>query len=608
MRLFINDFLIELKPDVKIAKTIQSNDIGSVNTRQANYTNTFEIPKTSSNIKALQMLGIEGNDSNIPYQKNECSLFADSGEAIVYKGWAVISETDETFKCNIYDGIVDLYKAIQNFTLADLDITELQHDKTPANILASQDLSLPYAYILADYNGRAMVGTNIESDYLVPSVKISWLMDKISAFSGYNFEGSYKTNPDYTNLYLTTPKSTPPVITGTLLTSSDINPDRIKADTTPPLMNVEFNSATITGLKIYLDSNKKTIFANQNVKIKVTFVLDPNIQFIDSNGDVTYAYAIFNGQGFVCDGTVRTISTNYDLLLGDSIEFQMMFFDTANDDFVIPDFLTSCLIQEFTNDSLFEKEIGGLKITDFLNEIIWRFNLTIFKNDNGYILKYLNEILNAVPLDWSDKFIEKTSENYIYGNYGQINDFKLRYDDDNSKFNDGSISVINTNLPDEKTAIKSITYSPDFNTSTNIGFESNVYKFYDKEVQDNGDVKYKPLSNRFFFIKPIPVTLATNLQSSTLGITLPITGAQRESFLNLDYKKIVENYYLELSQLLNKSKIVTITARLNELDIANVDLSKPVYLKQLGGSYLINKISNFIPYQNTKVELIKINK
>jgi hypothetical protein len=60
--------------------------------------------------------------------------------------------------------------------------------------------------------------------------------------------------------------------------------------------------------------------------------------------------------------------------------------------------------------------------------------------------------------------------------------------------------------------------------------------------------------------------------------------------------------------LLNQSKVLNVTLRLTEIDIVNMDFSKPVYIEQLGGSFLVNKISNFIPFKDTKVELIKISK
>jgi hypothetical protein len=60
--------------------------------------------------------------------------------------------------------------------------------------------------------------------------------------------------------------------------------------------------------------------------------------------------------------------------------------------------------------------------------------------------------------------------------------------------------------------------------------------------------------------------------------------------------------------LLNQSKVLNVTLRLNEIDIVNMDFSKPVHISQLGGNFLVNKISNFIPFKDTKVELIKISK
>jgi len=222
MRLVINGYDIELRPDVRIAKTLQVNEIGSVNTRQTNYTNTFSIPRTANNIKAFDMLGIVGNDSNIPYRKNDCDLYSDSGESIVKRGWAIITSTDKDFKCNVYDGIIDFYKAIENLSLADLDLSELAHDKTVYTVRDSQDLSKPYVYIFADYNGKAIHSSKINIDYLVPSVKVSWLLQKIQSTLGITINGSFKTNPDFTNLYITYPKASPPVVVASILTSNDI--------------------------------------------------------------------------------------------------------------------------------------------------------------------------------------------------------------------------------------------------------------------------------------------------------------------------------------------------------------------------------------------------
>jgi hypothetical protein len=154
-----------------------------------------------------------------------------------------------------------------------------------------------------------------------------------------------------------------------------------------------------------------------------------------------------------------------------------------------------------------------------------------------------------------------------------------------------------------------VTYRPDFNPSDEIGFSTNLYRFWDKEVKEGGLVSYKPLANRFYFLKATPKTFTTPtyLESEVIsGSSVQITNAQAESKVGLSFNEIVENNYSEMSALLNKSKVLNVTMRLDTIDIANIDLSIPIYIKQLGGNFLINKISNFIPFRDTKVELIRI--
>jgi hypothetical protein len=53
-----------------------------------------------------------------------------------------------------YDGNIDLYKAIENTTLGDLNLTGLTHTKDVATVV-NTFTATPYKYILADYNGQA---------------------------------------------------------------------------------------------------------------------------------------------------------------------------------------------------------------------------------------------------------------------------------------------------------------------------------------------------------------------------------------------------------------------------------------------------------------------
>lgn len=212
--LYINGTQADLSPGQVIAQTRQVNDLNSLGNRQAGYTNKFSLPKTARNIKLLDYLTLPGNSSNVPYQKNVCSLYGESGECFVYNGWAVITDGGDSYDCVVYDGIIDLYKAIENRTLADLDLGELNHDKNHLTVAASwTDETLPYRYIIADYNGQPGyrtqgTGYRLDMDYLVPCANVAWLWQKI--FDKYNNHtqptGTLFSAPDFTNLWMTFPK------------------------------------------------------------------------------------------------------------------------------------------------------------------------------------------------------------------------------------------------------------------------------------------------------------------------------------------------------------------------------------------------------------------
>jgi len=208
MKLIINNIEIELSDRTDIAQTLQVNDIVSLSNRQSNFTNTFTIPNTAKNINAFSLLGINNTNSNVPYQRNDTYLYADSGESLVYNGWAVVTSYDGNFKVNIYDGNIDLYKAIDNTTLGgSLDLTDINHIKTLDNVVNSFTDGLPYKYILADYNGNSLYqGNKINIDYLVPSVSVKWLWDKIFETFGFTYTGNIFNTFAFDNLWMTFPK------------------------------------------------------------------------------------------------------------------------------------------------------------------------------------------------------------------------------------------------------------------------------------------------------------------------------------------------------------------------------------------------------------------
>ena len=628
-RLIINGIEIELSPSKQLARNLQVNDISTLNNRQTNFTATFSIPRTAKNVKAFSMLGIVGTNSNIPYQRNECYYYSESGECLVYKGWAVINTTDKDFRCNIYDGNIDLYKAIENATLNQLPLTEINHVKTLSNVIDSFNGLTTYKYILADYNGKSTYDTDkINIDYLVPSVPVSYLWNKIFDFYGFTYSGSVFNTFAFENLYMTFPKGVGSTI-----------PDVEKFNSTDVLMPRDslFNSRSrYFNFDTFTIEPELSIFADRHItflesglyRLEITgdLKVNTNVSFISDVIKINLAYnqqANVNSQSISAyqslDGflTNQTETININTLLNvDALNTLCLFIRTNT--FEVDSVVNSLTVKisKVESQSIdFSGAFIDFKTKDFLNEVLTRFGLTPFKDkySNNYKFLTLNELLQTNDVvDWSaskNKFISKTNERYAYGSYAQKNDLNYKYNDAEGDYYNGSLLIENVNLPDNKVVINSRIYAPEKNKTFELPKETNVYKLWDKEVKDDGTVTYKSLDKRFYFMRadnyifPSSVTIG----SETLIDETTIGQAPFESFFKLPFSDIVQDYYTPIFQILNKAVLVDAEIYLTEKDIVDIDFSKLYWIEELNSYFILNKINNFQGKGSTKCELIKVD-
>lgn len=629
MRLIINSFEIELSDKTKITRTLQVNDIVSLSTRQSNYTNSFSVPRTPNNVKAFQMLGVIGVDSLTPYQRNNCYLYADSGEALVYNGWAVINSTDKDFKLNTYDGNIDLYKAIENKTLSELPLTEINHVKNLTNVVGSFNPASPYKYIIADYNGKSLYDTDkINIDYLVPSANVKYLWDKIFDFYGFTYEGSVFSTFNFQNLWLSYPKGigslTPDVevfnldtyeLEGGLLSTA--NKSYIKLDTYTN--NLAFTSIYNDRHIIFAQSNKYKIEVTANLNFKRTLIqaIPVRSRIMMGRGQFpTDLNSVVNPVEIIPYSYDTTLSTQklIDVSAGENIFFYIQLesnailgTDTSTIDIVVSQ------TQSSTID--FSSAFIDFKTRDFIQEICNRFGLTPFKDkySNNYKFLTLYELLqdNDV-IDWSaekGKFVKQTNERYIYGSYAQVNNFVYKYNDNENTYNNGFINVDNVNLEDNKTVVNSFIYSPERDKTNQLFKDTNVYKLWNKEPKDDGTTTYKGLDKRFYFMRSDDYFFDTTktIGSEVLNDDTIINSAPYESFFKLPFNDVITDYYLPIGQILNNSRLLDVEIYLTEKDVVDIDFSKLYWIKELNSYFILNKISNFSGNGIAKCEMIKVD-
>ena len=484
------------------------------------------------------------------------------------------------------------------------------------NVVDSINGLTEYKYILADYNGKALYDTNkINIDYLVPSVSVSYLWNKIFEYYGFTYSGSVFDTFAFQNLYMTFPKGTAEqnLVPVTYYNNSSfiVYPDGFSLT-----LPITHNSPSPTE-GVFINSNISYVLPNDG-----TYIFNQNLLFNvfleDPQGNIIAAteYIIFitinnnpNNSFTLQSGVDKYLTLNE----GDIITFNIQAFGQGVN-ISSADVVSGSINIDFLQGQIidFNETFIDFKTKDFLNEVLTRFGLTPYKDKytNNYRFLTLYELLqNTDVVDWSSKFHEQTNESYTYGSYAQKNDLTYKYNDAESEYNNGSILVDNVNLPDNKSVINSRIYSPEKEKTNVLPKETNVYKLWDKEVKDDGTVTYKALDKRFYFMRADNYIFdsAVTIGSEKLQNQTTIGQADFESFFKLDFNNIIADFYLPIYQILNKARLCELSIFLNDNDIVNIDFSKLYWIEQLNSYFILNKISNYTSKGITKCEMIKVD-
>lgn len=620
---YINGILVATKADNEIAQTKQVNDIARLNSREANHTYSVKVPKTAQTIKAFRYLGLPGNSPVLPYQKNTCNIIdTDTGHHLVYNGWADIIESSATdYTVSVKDGSVDFFRAIENRSLADVNLDVLNHSKNLTTVAASwASPTSPYVYILANYNGKTLTDSGqINIDYLVPSVRTSWVWQKVMEYFGFTYEGEVFNNEKFLNHFITYPN---PVATEdpTLeevaeresflqVTTSTIPPSTIINTTTVTFFQPsDFDPAyynAFTGIAdagLYRFDFTDAVFQVGDLftsRIILTVLDNLGAQkarvFIPINGEAFYNYSFALGDRFLLQLAHPTQDTP--VIGGEGATF------TGS---------TTTTFSKVTGFNIdFGKAFADLKVTEFVREILVNFGLTPFKD------KYTNHIrfLTLEQLfqqgnaqDLSDKLVRLGPTKYSFGNYAKSNLFKYKHNDEKDIVFDGELTIADENLPEQTTVHASVLYAPEINTLETFLGSNRVYKMYEREIKDDNTVTYKDLSGRYYVMRQerrtSPAVFASDILADSITVT---TGYPVESFWRLPYNEVVADWQASMAKILNKAQLLSVDMWFKASDVFNFDFSRIAYLRQTGQYYLVNKINAFQKGKATKVDLVPID-
>lgn len=613
--LYINDELVDVLDNINISINYQINDLFELKDRQVSYSNTITLPLTERNKMLFSALGISGNTSIAPYRYHRVTYFK-KGVQLFHNELAVIRSTSNGYKLNIYFDNIGLFEAIGDNKISDLNLSQFNHVLNKVNY--EQRLNTyPILYPVADY-GRTDNGI-IEYNFQAPAISVRYLWNRIFGEAGFDYSPHpVFSMPKFRFSYISIDKGydnkkdlSPPIFIG------DYN--RVGIFDSRDEYSIEFAGLTLYQIPVNLFlpiqfnvvneaenyvsiNNGKSIFTARNSgyhRIKIDGVLNNQtsekaILVISVNGNL-YQNVIELGEN-----ENENIAYNELIYLSqdDTFSFELKLINEDQNKRVLLDYDLNLNISLDNSNIVinFNEYWKDISQKDFIKDICNVFGLMFTRKGNTYIFKSYEDVFNPSPDeidDWSYKLNRVLDESYTIGNFGQKNNFKYNYVNEDDTFADGSIRINNLTLKQENDVLTRPYNAP----SNSIHRPLKLMRLY----EDDKPKKTKP----FIFTTKIQQGLTYKLAGSPE--TNHYSGSYNlAKFDELPFSKLIPEHMGRLSNVLNYSKKIVAELLLTELDLKELDFFRLKYFNQLGRYYYLNKIRNYTGNGFTKCEFIEV--
>ena len=605
-QLYINDQPVQLKKNA-VAQTFQINDLGDAKNRQGNYSNNIKIPKTTSNVKAFELLGLFGSSSKLPYERVEVKYLV-NGLEVISEGKGVIKETNSEYSMVVYSGSVDMPDVFADKTLLSIDFSDLDHDLDIEEFISSQDNTDGYIYSLANYSDSKVNPSYVVSE-MTPSLFVHDVWDRIFDKAGYTYSGSIFSTEDFRSRLIAVAKGY----------NRDIE------ESTNQILDVdEFQSFDESGTtsEFYFEELGTRTASKDGVleiigSVSLSNIIASTIGVqVQKNGFAMEGFSpveFFEGQ--IPETATISMNSRVNVNLGDVISVVITgvsspqnvndyrFRVNVNSDFKYNQVDQSISVK--INDLM-----GDLPQIDFIKDVMQRFGLVFRKtrNEKNYEFIRMEDLFDSrdTAIDWSDKLTTSTPKESYDSGYAQSNYFRYTYSNEDdtraSNFGDGLIEIDNYNANSRKEVVR----SPFYATQTiNGNCRLNHWTIEDVDgvdvLQPNED-NYRCFKNNYS-ANSISYTFSdkTNSFISFSGQTSIL------DFNSINYQNELTRNYSMFSGVIQSYNKKVVELNLNALDIYNLDFFKLYYFKQFGNYYYLNKVSNYRDRRITTVELIKVD-
>lgn len=594
-----------------IKYTFQTSEIGDISEINSSWSWTIRFPKSVNNARIFQGLGTVGSTSPTPYISIKVSVLYHSVPIVENANLKVSETVDGEYKGNIVSGIVDFFNNIKNTTLEQIVAGQgnLSHDKTLQVIIdswiADPFAGNAYRYIIADYNGKLNPDndyTDFQSPYLIPSVNVKWLVDLIFSTFGWTYTGLENIDLDWMtygnklqeegDVGLTVGNVEVLGIDNLNINDRTANFDLIfssNSEVDPNFVTMIGGDITIMQDELYAIVLPRIVLQNGYYgALSYIRVYKNGVFYMDIRAD---KWGVEYSLGNLSNSDTITIGARLELInSGQAGWSDISFVGNVN---IIA---SNATVTDYQGASL------EYNAVEFMKEVMLRNASIAVPDVKNKSIAFLNieDRLEAPIVDWSSKFVKRTSESYIYNNYAIRNYLRHTYEKEGEEYHDGFFTIDNVNLEQKHTVYKSKTFASNQHLSI---LKDEVlmpgFKSYEIEVKNNGEV-YKPLNDRFYFMRGEFVYDVGSIKLDGVAYLEYYKAIPR------DFDVIIEEEYQGIAEILNTVKIMNIDLILNLFDIKELRFDVRYYFSQEAAFFLLNKLTWDSNQNITKAEFIKI--
>lgn len=629
MRLFyVDDQLVDLRPNTVIAQTLQTFDPGRMGSVLTNYTSSLRVPITSNNKRIFKSLENTKSKSDIPLSSLSCR-YVENGIPIITNGRVILTEVEKDYNLTVYSGPWGFFKRIETLKMWDLDFSDINGPWTQAARDGYRNTTSGVVQALLD-DGRldqdsAASAPTIESQgstLKVPQLYYHTALEKIFSSVGFEYTGDIFSNDIYKKLAF--PLSViyaDPRFTETRMFFAAAPGGQAMVN---PVTATEviFNTNVKQGSANYYDGVSKYIISNPdtpNKFFRISFWFDLTIEVtggtvdlqieattytpevVSNVGSGTYSRAFLSTLGHADGDEVKvTIITNSGT---PTVEIMSgTFYTTPLTGYTGQEFFPS-IVPDYV---YFEKLFEDINQVDFLKEFCIRFGAQITQINNVLHVNTLNKILDDTSgPDWTAKRNNETDrKRYSFSNYGRTNTLKAPTDteftpDLTDGYGDGSFDLPNENLKDNLTLYTSMyAVSEMVNTMGVFMLKLNLEPNFANFARMPG--------NRLFFVRDKydfePPQLIDAIERDDYKVAYFFDSGQP---YELSWQLFIDNFYQKfVDRCLRLVRLVEREYNLTDLDIYKFNQQLPIWDSQ--ERFLVVKISNRVSGKSCKVQLLKI--